>query len=556
MSSAGDPLLGGSDGAFPAPVQLNRFGGDQHAQRDRLRSMSVDSQTTGTPPLSPFQLLQSANATYSGRPSELSELIVDSGEAEISEASIHQQEEQRARHENERNRVLFLAFAILFVRYVVATFLSAFFPQVCKAQGISGTSVGIIFAAYPLGMAITSIISPLYILRYGARSSVALGLVLCAASTALFGLIPTLVPNSDVELLRAWYASVYFANGLLGGLADTGVMIIVSAKFMDKLGIIFASIGTVCGVGCMLGPLVGASLYSIDSSPIWKFRLPFFLTSIFPLALAAACYYVISGEKENVTGQPTENKDNENACSGSCKVLMNPAVTLSVVAIALSGTIVATLDPTLAYRLSTVGNASTFPAWVDGHPSPFNYSEASVALFFTCSSITYVITSIPVGWLVDRHPNSPRVFKGIQLVGFLLLAISFALLGPIRLPETLGGYGIEYALNNPVCAIVALIIKGLGSSTNNAAYPDMVIGISDNDAGLQAIMSGLWNAAYSIGWAAGPFVGGALYDMYEFDGFATIVTGVSAGYALCLLLAILPCCPDTRVGIVHIVSSS
>ena len=168
-------------------------------------------------------------------------------------------------------------------------------------------------------------------------------------------------------------------------------------------------------------------------------------------------------------------------------MLLNPAVTLSVVAIALSGTIVATLDPTLAYRLSTAGgNASTYPAWINAHPSPFDYSEATVAMFFTYSSITYVITSIPVGWVVDRYPESPRVFKGIQAVGFVLLAICFALLGPIRLPEAMGGAHLEHALNNPLCAIVALIIKGLGSSANNAAYPDMVIGIPDDDEDLQA----------------------------------------------------------------------
>ena len=170
-----------------------------------------------------------------------------------------------------------------------------------------------------------------------------------------------------------------------------------------------------------------------------------------------------------------------------------------------------------------------------------------MALFFTYSSITYVITSVPVGWLVDRYPGSPRVFKGIQAVGFVLLALCFALLGPLRLPESLGGARLEHTLNTPLCAIVALVIKGLGSSANNAAYPDMVIGIPDDDEELQAVMSGLWNAAYSIGWAAGPFVGGAMYDVLEFDGFATIVAAVSAGYALCLFAAILPCVPDRRV---------
>jgi len=29
----------------------------------------------------------------------------------------------------------------------------------------------------------------------------------------------------------------------------------------------------------------------------------------------------------------------------------------------------------------------------------------------------------------------------------------------------------------------------------------------------QATISGLWNAAYAVGWAAGPFLGGLLHDV-------------------------------------------
>ena len=84
----------------------------------------------------------------------------------------------------ERNRrlLLFGAYAVLFVlcarppgpsaarrfhplptslsraaRYCIATFLSAFFTQVATAISINGIFNGVIFAAYPMGMAITSL---------------------------------------------------------------------------------------------------------------------------------------------------------------------------------------------------------------------------------------------------------------------------------------------------------------------------------------------------------------------------------------------------------------
>ena len=64
-----------------------------------------------------------------------------------------------------------LCFSLVCCRHIFV----GIFPQVCKAQGISGTSVGVIFAAYPFGMSITSILSPLLIVRWGARIQSCLG---------------------------------------------------------------------------------------------------------------------------------------------------------------------------------------------------------------------------------------------------------------------------------------------------------------------------------------------------------------------------------------------
>ena len=35
------------------------------------------------------------------------------------------------------------------------------------------------------------------------------------------------------------------------------------------------------------------------------------------------------------------------------------------------------------------------------------------------------------------------------------------------------------------------------------------------DAQSQATLAGLWNAAYAVGWAAGPFAGGIVYELYQ-----------------------------------------
>jgi hypothetical protein len=63
-----------------------------------------------------------------------------------------------------------------------------------------------------------------------------------------------------------------------------------------------------------------------------------------------------------------------------------------------------------------------------------------------------------------------------------------------------------------------MIIKGVGSSGNNGGYPDLLIGIADDDSSIQATVAGIWNAAYAMGWALGPLMGGILVQNMEFSG--------------------------------------
>lgn len=56
---------------------------------------------------------------------------------------------------------------------------------------------------------------------------------------------------------------------------------------------------------------------------------------------------------------------------------------------------------------------------------------------------------------------------------------------------------------------------------------------------LLATISGLWNAAYAFGWAVGPVVGGVLYQIFDFDGFASIVCFTCAVYTLVMIAVAL-----------------
>eukprot|EP00935_MAST-01C_sp_MAST-1C-sp1_P002146 g2146.t1 len=366
---------------------------------------------------------------------------------------------------------------------------------------------GLIFASYPFGITVTSMFSTRLIVVIGIRKAVAIGLFSTVLFTIAFGFIPDIIQAKHLQ--QYGFLVSYFLSGLGGALAETACIIIVANRFSDRLGTIMASVGTVCGLGCMAGPPLGGVLYDIGSTPEWQFRIPFLVFGALPLLL------VIAVAKYMPSQSIDDTKDQASLWS-----VMSPSLMLTTVAIALSGTIVATLDPTLAGRL--------------GSP-PFNWNTTKIGLMFMISSIAYVASSVPVGMVVDKFPNSPRTYKIVQAAGLLVLFLTFVILGPFKL----GGFdaGSTLHLNTAPMVMVAMILKGLGSSGNNAAYPDMVVGIPEEDELLQAAISGIWNAAYALGWAAGPLMGGVLEQKLKFDGFASITALVALVYGVVLLLA-------------------
>ena len=266
-----------------------------------------------------------------------------------------------------------------------------------------------------------------------------------------------------------------------------------------------ASIGTVSGLGCMVGPVIGGVLHdAVPSSPAWAFRLPFIVCSAAPLLLVLPIGAAVPQSYINDAG-PLADADGAGGPvpTPAPARLWSLSFVLGLTSVALSGTVVATLDPTLILRLEA---------------PPFAFTDAWVSYMFMFSSIVYVAVSVPIGRLVDSHGSSARVLKAVTAAGFVVLALTFGLLAPIG--PAAWGIGatdsLQPRLNNLASVVVAMLLKGVGSAlSNNAVYPDLVMAHDADDKMLQATISGLWNAAYAVGWAAGPFVGGLLYDVFR-----------------------------------------
>jgi len=390
--------------------------------------------------------------------------------------------------EQARRRMLLGSYAILFTRYGIATFLSAFFPLRARQLHISPAMDGLIFASYPIGITITSALAPQFILRVGTRNAIVFGLVCTSVCTLIFGFVPDMFPHPHQQHLQQYaFLVMYFLSGLLGAFAETASIMLSASKFPEKVGTVMASIGTVTGIGCLAGPPLGGVLNVLTDSPTWNFRLPFMFYGVLAGALVFVALVYMPQEKLDGSEEQGDFSD-----TFGMQAKHGPQRCATLVAVALNGLIVATLDPTLGLRLH----------------AGFGYGSGEVGFFFMYSSLTYVAISIPIGWLVDKYPTSPAIFESVQATGFFVLFLTFALLGPLEL-----GSPIQ-ALNNLTSVAVAMALKGVGSSCANAAYPDLTYGADPNDKLAQATIAGMWNAAYSFGWSLGPLSGGWLYGVF------------------------------------------
>lgn len=124
-------------------------------------------------------------------------LMSGEGEEDVKQYTVEYEpepdDEREASPFQQNAYLLGLGWSVMFARYTIATFLSSFFPQEAQRYGISSTWTGLIFAAFPTGITLTSSIAPMFIRSFGIRMSIVFGLVATTACTVIFGLTPSLM---------------------------------------------------------------------------------------------------------------------------------------------------------------------------------------------------------------------------------------------------------------------------------------------------------------------------------------------------------------------------
>jgi len=143
------------------------------------------------------------------------------------------------------------------------------------------------------------------------------------------------------------------------------------------------------------------------------------------------------------------------------------------------------------------------------HLETFSLSVQQVGLCFLTMAVPYTIVTIVAGYCADKflHPGS------ITVSGFLLLLISFTLIGPVgwmpvdpQLGLTLAGLLLQGAGSGAV--IVSTYSSCLRATLTIDGYSQSVTTFS--------LVSGLWTSAFALGNFVGPSFAGIIFEQIGF----------------------------------------
>ena len=183
----------------------------------------------------------------------------------------------RARTAMQTALLLATIYLIFFTQYSSVSVLAPFFPTSEAAKALGETTVGLIFAAYPLGIVLATPLPPLIMRTFGASLSIGLGLLVSGVATLGFGYLPGSLGTGSPAMLSAALMAMRAVGGMGSAFADVGTFtVITTVGFGSRLGAVISMVEVVIGLAGAGGTLAGGMLYELGAStPFGAFRFPF-----------------------------------------------------------------------------------------------------------------------------------------------------------------------------------------------------------------------------------------------------------------------------------------
>jgi len=325
-------------------------------------------------------------------------------------------------------------------------------PLYAKTLGVSDFKLGVLFASYAIALLLGAIPFGMLADRYGRKPFILFGMFAMAGSFVFYA-----VSNAYWMLLLA-----RVLDGLTAAATWSAALALVGDRFEEsemgsKMGFLISGMA----VGGIAGPLVGGFL-----ADAFGYRAPFY-------AIAGAC--LVGGVLALFLQEDHHLVKQES----SMLRLLVPMLKKRTVALACIITLVTTvglglLEPILPIYLK----------------KNFKMSASDIGVLFGVMMLAYAVTSPLAGRLSDRVGRKPPIMAGLALTAVLMpfLAIFKNVVAIFIVMAALGATLVMF--ETPV---LPLITDTLGDTAGYGTAFGMV------------------NFFWSLGYAIGPLVGGAVY---------------------------------------------
>ncbi|NWX26950.1 S18B1 protein, partial [Notiomystis cincta] len=390
--------------------------------------------------------------------------------------------EESRRFTREQLFIIVAAASINFSSMICYSILGPFFPSEAEKKGASNTIVGLIFGCFALFNFLTSLIFGNYLSQIGAKFMFVAGMFVSGCVTILFGMLDK-VPSGPMFIGFCFLVRTIDAIGFAA--AITASFSILAKAFPTNIATVLGSLEIFSGLGLVLGPPLGGFLYQSFGYEVPFITVGCIVLAFVPVNMCILPKYDSSPRKESFW-----------------KLILLPKVLILCLTIFSLSACLGFLDPTIS--LFTL--------------KKFRLPAGYVGLVFLGLALSYSLSSPLLGLASDKLPY---IRKWLLLSGDLMTAACFFMLGPAPILH------IESQL-----WMFVLVLVLLGFSLAMSAipvFPEILQCAHENgfEEGLNllGLVSGLFNAMWSLGAFVGPILGGFLNEELGFEWAAAIQGG-------------------------------
>lgn len=396
------------------------------------------------------------------------------------------EEEKKPKPLTLNQKLTFAGIAAMYLTSMMSfSVLAPFFPYEAEKKGVTPAVTGLVFGIFSLTSFLISPIWGKYLPVIGAKFMYLSGCFVGAGCNLLFGFLDEIQGKT---MFLAYCFTIRIVEALGSSAAITAGMSICANVFPDNIAQMSGMLELFSGLGFAAGPPLGSLLYGIGG-----YKLPFLVLGCTAMVISVIDIFILPSLP------PASRKEKPGSVLAVLKI---PAVFIVLAACVWGSACLGFSDPTLSLHLTS---------------PPFNVHPSMVGVLFLLIGGMYGLFAPIWGYIADKKKTT----RIMMVLGFYITGISFMLIGPSPLLDLPGKLWI---------IIISLALLGFSIGIGlMPAFLDLLISAKwyglPEDLSTQAILSGLFNGAFSLGTFVGPTLGGALVNQLGFDWSSTIFAG-------------------------------